>query len=44
MRPCSTIWFDLVVQRIPYYDVFGIVVISEKGIENWLFTMYDDPC
>lgn len=32
MRPCSTIWFDLVVQRIPYHDVSGIVAISEKGI------------
>nr|QGT35040.1 NADH-plastoquinone oxidoreductase subunit I [Torilis scabra] len=32
IKSCSTIWFDFVVQIIPYHDVSGIVVISETKI------------
>jgi hypothetical protein len=43
MRPCSTIWFDHVVQRIPYHDVSGIVVISEKGIVKQMSKVNPSP-
>jgi hypothetical protein len=43
MRPCSTIWFDLVVQRISYYDVSEIVVISEKTIVIQMIEVNPSP-